>query len=408
MSCRHCGSPLELCVIDLGFAPPSNAYRRVEDLHRPETTFPLRVFACESCWLVQTEDYAAADALFTPDYAYFSSASRGWMAHAERYAEMVTGRLGLGADSMVIEVASNDGYLLRNFVAKGVPCLGIEPTDSTADAAEAAGVPTRRAFFGQALAEALVAEGKAADLVAGNNVLAHVPDINDFVRGLATVLKPGGTVTLEFPHLLRLIEEVQFDTIYHEHYSYLSLSAVARVLASAGLKAIDVEHLSTHGGSLRLWAARQDDARAPGRAVAEALAAEERAGLERAETYAAFQTRANTVKDRFLEFLIAEKRAGRRVAAYGAAAKGNTLMNYAGLKTDLIAFVCDIAPSKQGMLMPGSHIPILPPEALAVHRPDTVVILPWNIADEVRSSQAHIREWGGRFAIALPEMRVFD
>lgn len=408
MNCRHCAHPLQHVFLDLGFAPPSNAYLGAADLHAPETHFPLRLFVCEHCWLVQTEDYAGAAELFRPDYAYFSSVSKGWLDHAARYVEMARHRFGLDGNSHVIEVASNDGYLLKNFVAAGVPCLGIEPTASTAAAAEAQGIPVRRDFFGEACARQLVAEGKSADLVLGNNVYAHVPDINDFTAGLRTVLKPGGVVTLEFPHLLNLIRENQFDTVYHEHYSYLSLQAVARIFAKAGLRIWDVEQLPTHGGSLRVYGCHAAAPHETRPAVAALLAEEERAGLRDLATYRAFQARADRVKDDLLAFLIEQKRAGRVVVAYGAAAKGNTLLNYAGVRPDLLPFVCDAAPSKQGKFMPGSHLPIRPPAALETAAPDFVLILPWNIAGEVMAQLAAVRAAGVRFVTAVPSLQVRD
>ena len=406
MNCRHCGTPLSHVFLDLGFAPPSNAYLSPADLRAPETTFPLKLFVCDVCWLVQTEDYAQADELFRHDYAYFSSTSQSWLAHAEAYCAMITGRLGLGPDSLVIEVASNDGYLLKNFVAAGIPCLGIEPTGGTADAAEALGVPVLREFFGEALGRGLAEEGRQADLIAGNNVYAHVPDINDFTRGLAAALKPGGTVTLEFPHLLRLIGERQFDTVYHEHFSYLSLTAVSRIFREAGLRVTDVEQLPTHGGSLRVYGCHAADPRMDGAAVARILAEEDAFGLTDLAVYRGFQELADGVKNCFLRFLLEQRAAGRSVAAYGAAAKGNTLLNYAGVRPDLLSFVCDAAPSKQFKFLPGSHIPVLPPAALAERRPDYVVILPWNIAAEVMQTQAGITAWGGRFVVAVPELKV--
>lgn len=406
MNCRHCAHPLEHVFLDLGFAPPSNAYLAEADLHAPETHFPLRLFVCEHCWLVQTEDYARADELFRPDYAYFSSVSKGWLDHAARYVEQMRARFGLDGGSHVIEVASNDGYLLKNFVAAGVPCLGIEPTASTAAAAEALGIPVRREFFGERYARELVAEGLSADLVLGNNVYAHVPDINDFTAGLRTVLKPGGVVTLEFPHLLNLIGENQFDTVYHEHYSYLSLYTVTRLFEQAGLRVWDVERLPTHGGSLRVYGCHAGDARAATPAVADLLTEEAAAGLRDLATYRAFQARADRVKDDLLAFLIEQKRAGRRVLAYGAAAKGNTLLNYAGVRPDLLPFVCDAAPSKQGKYMPGSHLPIRPPAALEAARPDFVLILPWNIAPEVMAQLASLRAAGARFVTAVPSLQV--
>jgi len=408
MNCRHCHSPLEHVFLDLGFAPPSNAYLAAAELKAPELYFPLKLYVCGQCWLVQTEDYARADELFSHDYAYFSSVSQSWLDHAARYADMIADRLGLGPDSFVIEVAANDGYLLKNFVAAGVPCLGIEPTASTAAAAEALGIPVLREFFGQALAQRLAAEGRQADLILGNNVYAHVPDINDFTIGLKTALKPAGTVTLEFPHLLRLIENKQFDTVYHEHFSYLSLHTVSRIFQNAGLRVWDVEELPTHGGSLRVYGCHAGDAR-PDRATVAALIAEEaRRGLRQVATYSAFQAQADRVKDDLLAFLIEQKRAGKRVAAYGAAAKGNTLLNYAGVKPDLLPYVCDAAPSKQGKFLPGSHIPIAHPDALKARKPDVVLILPWNIQAEISSQMARVREWGGVFAVAVPNMKILD
>jgi SAM-dependent methyltransferase len=404
MNCRHCGTPVQHSFVDLGFAPPSNAYLHAEDLSNPEVHYPLRVKVCDRCWLVQTEDYARAEQLFSADYAYFSSTSSSWLSHAAGYVQMIIERLQLGSESLVVEVASNDGYLLKNFMAAGVPCLGIEPTASTAAAAEALGIPVRREFFGEALGHRLAGENRLADLVLGNNVYAHVPDINDFTRGLAAVLKPEGTVTLEFPHLLPLIDGSQFDTIYHEHFSYLSLTTVARIFAGAGLRVWDVEELSTHGGSLRVYGCHAEAATTTTDRVGSLLMREERFGLKRRETYTQFQQRADRVKDELLTFLIEQKRAGRRVAAYGAAAKGNTLLNYAGVRPDLLPYVCDAAASKQGKFMPGSHIPIRSPQALRENPPDYVVILPWNIAQEVRTQLADLVDSGTRFVTAVPEL----
>jgi SAM-dependent methyltransferase len=406
VKCRHCQRPAEESFLDLGFAPPSNAYLSECDLRAPERYFPLRLKVCSNCWLVQVEPYANADELFSADYAYFSSTSSTWLEHAARYARNVTSRLNLNKASLVIEVASNDGYLLKNFVAAGIPCLGIEPTAGTADAAEKLGIPVVREFFGENLARRLAREGRQADLIAGNNVLAHVPDINDFVRGLQIALKPGGTITLEFPHLLRLIELTQFDTVYHEHFSYLSLHTVSRIFAASDLKVWDVEELPTHGGSLRVYGSHAADSRRTAAAVEAILTAEERGGLRGLDVYHGFQKRADAVKDGLVRFLIEQKQAGRRVAAYGAAAKGNTLLNYGGIKPDLLPFVCDAAPSKQGKFLPGSHIPILPPAALSERRPEVIVILPWNIADEITREHEYVRQWGGRFVVAVPEIRV--
>ncbi len=404
MNCRHCNQPLEHVFLDLGFAPPSNAYLSKADLLKPEHYYPLKLFVCEYCWLVQTEDYAQADELFSNDYAYFSSVSNSWLEHAARYAEMITKRLGLDGNSHVIEVASNDGYLLQNFVNANIPCIGIEPTASTAAAAEKLGIPVYREFFGQSLAQRLVAEGKEADLILGNNVFAHVPDINDFTAGLKTALKPGGTITLEFPHLMRLLEQTQFDTVYHEHFSYLSLYSVSQIFAHAGLRVCDVEELPTHGGSLRVYGCHAEDGRVTAEAVPALQAEEVRRGMRSLQTYQAFQLRADRVKDDLLLFLIEQKQAGKRVAAYGAAAKGCTLLNYAGVKTDLLPYVCDAAPSKQGKYLPGTHIPVEHPDVLRERKPDIVLILPWNIQTEVMQQMAHVREWGGKFAVAVPSI----
>lgn len=406
MNCRHCRVPLTQTFLDLGFAPPSNAYLSESDLSKPENYYPLKIKVCDYCWLVQTEDYAQADELFSADYAYFSSTSSSWLAHAKSYAEQMTEHLGLNSNSLVIEVASNDGYLLRNFVAAEIPCLGVEPTASTAAAAERLGIPVLREFFGEALGKRLSTEGRQGDLIIGNNVYAHVPDINDFTLGLKAALKPGGTITLEFPHVMRLIEHTQFDTVYHEHFSYLSLYTVNRIFQAAGLRIYDLEELPTHGGSLRIYGCYQADARPTKNAVEVLLRREAKAGLQTLSTYASFQARADKVKDDLLDFLIQQKRKGKKVAAYGAAAKGNTLLNYAGVKPDLLPFVCDAAGAKQGRYMPGSHIPIFAPQAIKHAKPDFVLILPWNIATEVIGQNEVIRTWGGQFVTAVPEFRV--
>lgn len=408
MNCRFCGETLTHKFIDLGSAPPSNAYLNQEDLHKPELYFPLNVWVCHNCWLVQTEDYAQAQELFRPDYAYFSSTSTNWLDHAARYSTMICRRLGLGSHSFVIEIAANDGYLLKNFAACNIPCLGIEPTDSTAAAAEKIGIPVLREFFGTALAQKLRKENKQADLIIGNNVFAHVPDINDFTRGMKAALKPGGTITIEFPHLMRLIEYTQFDTIYHEHYSYLSLYTVSKIFAAAGLRVFDVEELPTHGGSLRVYGCHAEEMRSQGISVASVLAEEERRGLQNPAIYRSFQRQTDRVKDTLLTFLIEQKHKGKKVAAYGAAAKGNTLLNYAGIRPDLIPYVCDAASSKQGKYLPGSHIPILSPAVLKNEHPDIILILPWNIADEIIQQHAYVYQWGAVFAIAVPEMKMLE
>jgi hypothetical protein len=406
LKCRHCATPLQHTFLDLGFAPPSNAYLKKADLTKPEKYYPLKVKVCTHCWLVQTEDYAQADELFSAEYAYFSSTSSGWLAHAASYAQAMIQRLQLNQTSHVIEIASNDGYLLKNFVAACIPCLGIEPTASTAAAAEQLSIPVLREFFGEALGKQLAANYQQADLIAGNNVYAHVPDINDFTRGLKAALKPNGTITLEFPHLMRLIEHTQFDTVYHEHFSYLSFYTVARTFHAAGLRIWDVEQLPTHGGSLRIYGCHDEDVRACTQAVDTLMAEETRRGLQTLATYQNFQARANKIKDDLLNFLIEQKRSGKKVAAYGAAAKGNTLLNYAGVKPDLLPFVCDAAPAKQGKYMPGSHIPIFPPHALVTNAPDYVLILPWNIAPEIKKQNTTLAAQGTKFVTAVPQLEI--
>lgn len=406
MKCRHCGQPVTLDFLDLGEAPPSNAYLSAADLGRPEARYPLRVKVCETCWLVQTEDFARRDELFAPDYAYFSSTSRSWLAHAAHYSSRMIDDLELGGSSFVIEVACNDGYLLRNFVDAGIPCLGIEPTASTATAAESLGIAVQREFFGEALGQRLAQQGRQADLVIGNNVFAHVPDINDFTRGLAAVLKPGGTITLEFPHVMRLLERSQFDTVYHEHFSYLSLYTTQRIFEAAGLKVFDVEELATHGGSLRIFGCLAQDARGPSGRIETLLASEERCGLRAQSSYSRLQQEADRISDDFVGFLEARRQEGRRVVGYGAAAKANTLMNYGGVTAELMPFVVDRSPAKQGKFMPGSHIPIVAEPCLELARPEFVVLLPWNLKDELSAQLGYIREWGGRFVTALPLLEL--
>jgi hypothetical protein len=408
MKCRHCGAEVTQQLIDLGSAPPSNAYLTTETLQAPEKWFPLRVLVCSECWLAQTEDYAGADELFSASYAYFSSYSTSWLRHAECYVADMTSRFSLDANSCVAEVAANDGYLLQFVKASGIPCFGIEPTVSTAAAAREKGLEIISDFFGVPLARELAAQGRQVDLMVANNVLAHVPDINDFVAGFAVLLKAQGVATFEFPHLLKLIAGNQFDTIYHEHFSYLSLTAVNRIFAVNGLTVFDVEDQPTHGGSLRVFAQRSDTGQqARSVRVDEQLQLEAQAGMLGTDYYTGFQAKTDRVKNDFLAFLLEAKRQGKTVAAYGAAAKGNTLMNYAGIRPDLVSFVVDRNPAKQGKYMPGSRIPILaPPDALERHKPDYVLILPWNIADEVMSQFAHIRDWGGQFVTAVPKLTI--
>ena len=405
MKCRHCDAVLNLTLIDLGSAPPSNAYLTGEKLQNPEKWFPLRVLVCEECWLVQTEDFAQADELFDADYAYFSAFSSSWLAHSERYVTDMVERFRLSEQSHVVEIAANDGYLLQYVKALGIPCTGIEPTASTAKAARAKGIDIVEEFFGVNLARQLVAEGKQADLTVANNVLAHVPDINDFVAGFATLLKPSGVATFEFPHLLNLIELNQFDTIYHEHFSYLSLTAVQHIFAANSLTVFDVQELPTHGGSLRVFAQRTDTGlQVISDQVRLLLQKEERAGMRTAEFYKGFQELAEKVKDDFVAFLIDAKRQGKTVGAYGAAAKGNTLMNFAGIRPDLVHFVVDKSPAKQGKFMPGSRIPIVGEECLRKECPDYVVILPWNLREEIMQQLPYVQEWGGRFVTAVPAL----
>lgn len=407
MKCRHCDNELHLPLVDLGSAPPSNAYLTEQTLHAPEKWFPLRVLVCTRCWLVQTEDFAQADELFDAQYAYFSSFSSSWLAHAQRYVGDMVERFGLSAGSHVVEVAANDGYLLQYVQAAGVPCTGIEPTASTAAAAREKGIDVVQAFFGVQLAEQLAGEGKRADLMAANNVLAHVPDINDFVGGFAVLLKPQGVATFEFPHLLRLVEGNQFDTIYHEHFSYLSLSAVDRICAANGLSVFDVQELPTHGGSLRVFAqSAATGIHTCSAQVADLLQREAESGVLGAGYYEEFQAAADQVKNDFLAFLLEAKRQGKSVAAYGAAAKGNTLMNYAGVRSDLISVVVDRNPAKQGKFMPGSRIPIVAEEVLRVSRPDYIVILPWNLRTEIAAQLDYVREWKGQFVTAVPELEI--
>lgn len=407
MKCRHCHTDLTLPLVDLGSAPPSNAYLTRQTLHAPEKYFPLRVLVCTQCWLVQTEDYAGADELFSADYAYFSSFSTTWLKHAEQYVTDMAQRFVLGAKSHIVEVAANDGYLLQYAKAHGIPCLGIEPTTSTANAARAKGIEIVEEFFGVSLARQLVEKGKQADLTAANNVLAHVPDINDFVSGFAVLLKPTGVATFEFPHLLNLIEQNQFDTIYHEHYSYLSLTAVKTIFTANGLTVFDVEELPTHGGSLRVYAQRNDaGVREISQNVAKLLQREDEAGMKSHAFYAGFQVKANKVKNDLLVFLIEAQSEGKKIAGYGAAAKGNTLLNYAGVRPDLLPYVVDRNPAKQDKFLPGCRIPIVGEGYIKKSRPDFVLILPWNLRTEVSQQLDYIREWGGQFVTSVPGLQV--
>lgn len=406
MNCRFCETPLTDLFVSLGTSPLSNAFLTPEQLEAGEMFFPLDVYVCPECFLVQLAEFESPAEIFG-DYAYFSSYSTSWLEHAKRYVEHMTPLLGLGADSLVVEVASNDGYLLQYFAEGGVPVLGIEPAFTVAEAARAKGVPTVEAFFGLELATALRAEGKGADLIAGNNVFAHVPQLNDFVAGLELLLNPAGVVTLEFPHLLRLVDGLEFDTIYHEHFSYFSFLTAQRVLAAHGLVIFDVEELPTHGGSLRIYARHAaDESRPVTPRVGELLERELAAGFGDLAAYRGFQARVDAAKRDLLKFLITAREEGKTVVGYGAPAKGNTLLNYCGVRRDLLDYTVDMSAYKQGRFLPGTRIPIYAPERLRETKPDYVLILPWNLTDEISRQHAYIAEWGGRFVVPLPSVRV--
>jgi SAM-dependent methyltransferase len=405
-SCRFCKAKLTVTFADLGMSPPSNAYLKPEQLNAMERFYPLHAWVCQSCKLVQLEEFESPAEIFS-EYAYFSSFSDSWLKHAEKYVEMMIGRFGFNTQSQVVEIASNDGYLLQYFKQKNVPVLGVEPAANVAKVAlEKRGIPSRVEFFGTDTAKKMVADGIRADLLLGNNVLAHVPDINDFVGGMKVLLKPGGVITMEFPHLLRLIEHNQFDTIYHEHFSYLSFYTVEQIFARQGLKLFDVEELPTHGGSIRIFAAHAESDRSVEPRVASMRKLEQDRGLESMATYHAFAENVKETKRKFLEFLIAAKRAGKTIAGYGAAAKGNTLLNYCGVRNDFLDYVVDKNPYKQNRFLPGVHIPITGPEKLTETKPDYVLILPWNIKDEVVQQMSHIKSWGGKFVVAIPHVTV--
>ena len=407
MKCRHCGGSDFWPFLDLGTAPPSNSYVAKSSLDQPESWYPLKIATCSQCLLVQTQDFAARETFFSADYAYFSSFSTSWLNHAKAYVSEMIRRFSLDSTSHVVEVAANDGYLLQYVKAAGIPCLGIEPTAGTAKAARQKGIAITEAFFGEALAAELARNGQSADLMTANNVLAHVPDINDFVKGFATLLKPEGVATFEFPHLINMVAQTQFDTAYHEHYSYLSLTAVDRIFRQNGLAVFDVETTPWHGGSLRVFAARAGSKSHPRLGtVAAMIRLEDRAGLGQRSFHADFQAAANRVRNDFVEYLINCQREGIKVAAYGAAAKGNTLLNFAGVKPDLLSFVVDRNPAKQGLHMPGSRIPIVDENMLQAERPERVVILPWNISDEIIHQLSYIRDWGGKFVTAVPSLTI--
>ena len=404
MNCRFCNTTLNRGFADLGTAPPTNSFVSKEALNGPEVYYPLKVYVCENCFLVQLEEFKKSNEIFSEDYVYFSSVSSSWLAHSKDYVEKMVPRLGLNENSLVVEIASNDGYLLQYVKEKGIPCLGIEPTASTAAVAKNKGIPVAEEFFGTDFAGKW---NKQADLLLGNNVLAHVPDINDFVAGLKIALKPGGTVTMEFPHLMRLVEGNQFDTIYHEHFSYLSLYSVSKIFEEQGLIIYDVEELSTHGGSLRIYAKHTaNEVLACSKNVENVLDEERKRGMQTLAYYEGFSNKMEKIKFSFLQFLLERKAAGQSVAAYGAAAKGNTLLNYCGIKSDLIDFVCDRAESKQGRFLPGSRIPVVTENAMKERKPDYVVIFPWNIRSEIEKQLEYIRDWGGKFVTAIPELRI--
>ncbi|HKU37273.1 MAG TPA: class I SAM-dependent methyltransferase [Polyangiales bacterium] len=409
LTCRHCSAPLEVSFCDLGMSPLANSYIEPDALSRMERFYPLHTFVCSKCLLVQLQEFESPADIFG-DYAYFSSYSESWLEHARKYVELVTERFRLGPASQVIEIASNDGYLLQYFVRKSIPVLGVEPAANVAKVAQDKGIPSRVAFFGSDTARKLVSEGLGADLLLGNNVLAHVPDLNDFVRGLKLALKSTGVITMEFPHLLQLMRENQFDTIYHEHFSYFSFFTVQKVFAHHGLRIFDVDQLPTHGGSLRIYAAHADQtAHADTERVAALLETERAAGLDGRDDLAAyrdFSERVKRVKRQLLAFLIEAKQAGKQVVGYGAPAKGNTLLNYCGVRTDFVDYTVDRSPHKQGRALPGVHIPIYHPDRIRESKPDYVLILPWNLRDEVMSQMAHVREWGGRFVVPIPELTI--
>ena len=407
MQCRFCKAELTHVFIDLGHSPASNSFLSKEQLNEPESYYPLKVFTCDRCFLVQVDEYKKSDAIFNNEYVYFSSYSSSWLKHAKAYTEQMVNRFGYNSQSLVVEVASNDGYLLQYFKERDIPVLGIEPTANTAEVAINKGIKTVVDFFGVRLANQLVAEGIKADLLLGNNVLAHVPDIVDFVAGMKLILKPGGVITMEFPHLMQLISQNQFDTIYHEHFSYLSFYTVANIFSSQGLEIFDVEEIPTHGGSLRIYARHKGEAGntfMP--SVTDLLSREAALGVNSMAYYTDFQQRAFHVKLDLIEFLTARKREGKKVAAYGAAAKGNTLLNYCGIKSDLIDFVVDANPHKQNKYLPASHIPVVDETVLRDRQPDYIIILPWNLKAEITEQLAYVRSWGGKFVISIPVLQI--
>ncbi len=407
MNCRFCSNELTNEFVDLGFSPPSNSFLTSAQLNFPEIFYPLKIMVCEKCFLVQIDEFAKHDEIFNSEYAYFSSYSTSWLAHAKAYTHMMIERFGFNQQSQVIEIASNDGYLLQYFKEQAIPVLGIEPTANTAAVAKEKGIESVVDFFGVQLANSLVANGTKADLLLGNNVLAHVPYINDFVEGLKILLKENGIITFEFPHLLQLIDKNQFDTIYHEHFSYLSLIAISKIFEHHGLDIFDVEEITTHGGSLRIFAKhKEDDTKALSESIAKLIEKEMKFGLNKLAVYQSYQEKAEKVKNDFTQFLIQAKQEGKKVAGYGAAAKGNTLLNFSGTKKDLLQFVADASPHKQNKFLPGVHIPVFSEDKIKTVMPDYIVILPWNLKDEITAQLAYIREWGGKFVVAVPELEI--
>jgi SAM-dependent methyltransferase len=403
--CRFCSNLLKHTFVDLGMSPLSNAYLKLDTINKAEKFYPLHAYVCDNCFLVQLEEFETPDHIFS-DYAYFSSYSETWLRHAENYTELMTQRFGLNENSQVIEIASNDGYLLQYFQKQNIPVLGIEPAANVAKVAEEKGIPSLVKFFGVSTAQELVAQGKQADLLLGNNVLAHVPDLNDFVAGMKIVLKPDGILTMEFPHVLQLILQNQFDTIYHEHFSYFSFLTVEKVFATHGLTLFDVEELPTHGGSLRIYGQHNDGKKPISDRVSKLKTKEIEAGLEQRETYLGFGEQVQATKRHLLSFLIDIKNQGKSVVGYGAPAKGNTLLNYCGIRTDLLDYTVDRSPYKQGLFLPGTHIPIYHPDKIIETKPDYLLILPWNIKDEIIEQMSHIREWGGKFVVPIPQVEV--
>ncbi|HAX78028.1 MAG TPA: SAM-dependent methyltransferase [Cyanobacteria bacterium UBA11372] len=407
-NCRFCGTQLRHTFVDLGMSPPCESYRTLEQLNEMEPFYPLHVHVCDNCFLVQLQQYISPEDIFS-EYAYFSSYSDTWLQHAKNYVDMTVDRFQLNQESQVVEIASNDGYLLQYFVAKGIPAIGIEPAANIAEVAIKKGVPTIVEFFGEKTAREQAAKGKQADLLLGNNVLAQVPDLNDFVKGMKILLKPQGAITIEFPHLMRLMEENQFDTIYHEHFSYFSFITTEKIFAAHGLTLFDVEELPTHGGSLRIYACHAEDNSKPiSQRVVELKAREEAAGFTSLDCYFSFSEQVKETKRKLLDFLIKAKREGKSIAGYGAPGKGNTLLNYCGIRTDFLDYTVDRNPYKQGKFLPGTHIPIFHPDKINETQPDYVLILPWNFKEEIIAQMAHIRNWGGKFVVPIPEVQVYS